>query len=86
MGSNSAIFFLILPIYQETLLRVKDNIGYTHVHGNHFLLPSHCFFSFKSRPHFGKTKSSRKASRKSQKLFPFAEIVEKHGISIHLNS
>ena len=33
--------------------------------------------SFESRPHFSRTSLSRKAHRKSQKLFPFVIIVRK---------
>ena len=41
---------------------------------------------FKSRPYFERAALSRKANRKSQKLFPFVKVIENHGgVLTHLN-
>ena len=40
---------------------------------------------FKSRPYFERAALSRKANRKSQKLFPFVKMIENHAcVLIHL--
>ena len=45
------------------------------------------FAPFKSRPYFGRATLSRKANRKSQKLFPFVKMTENHGgVLIYLKS
>ena len=55
-----------------------------------FFLPSEWgvrehILSFKSRPHFGRELLFREVNRKSQKLFPFVKMVEKHGdVAIHI--
>ena len=45
------------------------------------------FFSFKSRPDFGRAVPSGEAIGNSQKLFPFVDLVKNpEGILVHLNS
>ena len=40
-----------------------------------------------SRPYFERVELSRKANRKSQKLFPFVKMIENHrGVLIHLKT
>ena len=49
------------------------------------LIPLGANSFFKSRPYFERDSLSRKASRKSQKLFPFIKMIENHvGVLIHL--
>ena len=45
------------------------------------------FFSFQSRPNFGRAVPSGEALGNSQKLFPFVDLVKNpEGIPVHLNS
>ena len=49
------------------------------------LLPKEQILSLKSRPYFERAVFSRKANRKSQKLFPFEKMIENHrGVLIYL--
>ena len=60
------LFSFCLPSYQEADIRE-----------NH-LLPYELIVSFWSGPYFERTALSRKANRKSQKLFPFVKMIEIH--------
>ena len=64
-GSNSAILIFDSLLNGSLLLK-----------GKNFLLQEK-ILSFKSRPHFWKTSSSRSANRKSGKLSPFGNMAEK---------
>ena len=73
-GEATLLFSVLLLFKMVSTLKGKN------------LLPEEQILSFQSRLYFGKHWSSREAIRKSQKLFPFAKIVEKHeSVSIHLN-
>ena len=61
-------------------------IKWSTLKGNN-LLPLEQILSFKSRPYFDRAALSKKANKKSQKLFPFIKMIENHGgVLIHLNS
>ena len=62
--------------------------GYTFRGSNSliFIFASHLRGQLlKSRPYFERAALSRKANRKSQKLFPFVKMIENHGgVLLHL--
>ena len=74
-GETTPPFSFCLPFPMGSTLKGKN------------LLLLEQILSFKSIPHFGKSEMSRGENRKTQKLFPFVKMAEKHGgVSIHLKS
>ena len=90
------LFKTFLLIWSQPIIKVN---GYTFRRSNSFIFifASHLISGqllkkrkefaplFKSRPYFEWAALSRKANRKSQKLFPFIKMIENHaGELIHL--